>query len=147
MKKMFLCVALSLQIFASETKQMKLSDDIRALLSQEMQYIKSGMNDIFEALISGNNATVMDVATKIEHSFIFKKNLTQDQKQELRIKLSREFMEYDQEFHSTAQQLANFAEFDDRASMINTYSSMIKQCIRCHEKYATQTFTNFQDIN
>lgn len=145
MKIIFLSLVLTLQVFASQQQQIELSDDLRALLSQEMQYIKSGMNDIFEALISGEHERIIDIATNIQHSYIFKKKLTQEQREELKSKLSKQFIEYDREFHLTAQDLASFAEFDDKEEILNAYISMTKQCIRCHDSYAKNRFTNFQN--
>ena len=143
MKKMILTMFLILHSYAADNTR-TLSTELRGLLSQEMNYIKNGMNLMLNAIIANDFEELGEIAKKIEHSYILKQKLTSQQKQEIREKLSKKFIEYDQEFHSTAQELASFAEFEDRENVLQSYSSMINQCVRCHENFATHRFTNFE---
>lgn len=144
MKKFLIPIILVAGLYASESSKDELSGELRALLSQEMQFIKSGMDTILYSIVSNDCQTLAQTAKKIQHSYILKHEIKPEQKQEIRQKLSTKFMEFDQEFHETAQDLASFAEFEDRENVLQSYSSMINQCVRCHENFATHRFTNFE---
>lgn len=121
-----------------------LSQETRALLTQEMHAIENGMKDIFSNMISGNNAEVTNIATKIRDSFILKRNLTAAQREELHKNLPKEFIDLDRNFHATAGSLANAAEFEDVEEMNLYFSKMTKACINCHSKFAKSKFVNFK---
>ena len=144
MKKFLIPIILAAGVYASESSKGELSGEIRTLLSQEMQFIKSGMDDMLYAILSNDYKRLGETAKKIQHSYILKQEIKPEQKQEIKQKLSTKFMEFDHEFHETAQDLATFAEFEDRENVMQSYSSMIKQYVRCHENFATHRFTNFE---
>ncbi|QOP41488.1 cytochrome c [Sulfurimonas marina] len=144
MKKILFIAMIGISLYANDKASTNLSDELRALLSQEMQFIKSGMDDMLYAIVSNDYKTLGETAKKIQHSYILKQEIKPEQKQEINQKLSTKFMEFDHEFHETAQDLASFAEFEDRENVMKSYSSMINQCVRCHESFATHRFTNFE---
>lgn len=132
-----LCVS---YLSANDINTQAPSKELQQLLSTEMSYIKSGMDEILYGIISGDYAQISKVASKIQHSYILKDSITPAQKAEMRKTFSQKFMEYDMEFHESAQDLANFADFDDKKNVLQTYTSMVNQCVRCHETFATFRF-------
>lgn len=144
-------VVLSILVFvftmslnASEDKSVEsLSPGLKSLLSQEMNAIEKGMNDIFSNIISGDYEKVNQIAVKIENSFILKRELTAEQRKELHSKLPSEFIETDQGFHQDAGGLAEAADLEDLALMNFYYSKMTTTCVKCHSSFATHRFPNF----
>lgn len=142
MKYLILALLLSGVIFANEKKE--LSPEVRGLLIQEMQAVKKGMDDILFGIVSNDYANIATVATTIHNSFILKRELTKEQRKELQTKLPKEFFIQDQAFHKRAQDLANAAEFGDKKESLKIYTSLINQCVQCHETFATHRF-NYDD--
>ena len=140
MKKVILSLFCALNLSANDINTHVPSKELQQLLSTEMSYIKSGMDEILYGIISGDYAKISQVAAKIQHSYILQDSITPAQKAEMKQTFSPKFMEYDMEFHESAQDLANFAEFEDKKSVLQTYSNMVNQCIRCHETFATFRF-------
>ena len=142
MKYLLLALLLNGIIFANENKE--LSAEVRGLLIQEMQAVKQGMDDILFGIVSNDYGNIASVATKIHNSFILKQKLTKKQRKELQTKLPKDFFTQDQAFHKRAEDLANTAEFADKKETLIIYASMINQCVKCHETYATHKF-NYDD--
>ncbi len=117
-----------------------LSDDLRDLLSQEMQALESGMISIIPAYNSGNWNEIESTAEKMNKSYIMKKNLTESQVKELHAVLPRAFIEKDQNFHYLAGMLEHAAK-SRKAELINFYfSKMNESCVSCHAAFATHRF-------
>ena len=120
MKKFLVLIALlSFNLYAVESKKgvETLSDDIRALLSQEMLHIEKGMQRIFTHMVKGESEEIVTIATEIQNSFIFKKSLSDAQRAELKEKIPEGFISLDRSFHETAGKLAEAAEFGDYESI------------------------------
>ena len=129
-----------------EGSELHLSHDLRLILNQEMRKIEEGMKEILPAISAGNWETIASVADKIEDSFILKQRLTQRQIEELHHSLSAEFVEMDQNFHSTAGKLAQAAHRKDGELVSFYFYKLHSQCVKCHSKYASRRFPNFQKI-
>lgn len=140
-------IALSLSSYATEYKSPieKLSGETRGLLITEMQHIENAMHGIFSHIVKGELEDVSKLANNIENSFIFKIKLTQKQVDELKANLPKEFMKLDHEFHSTAGELSNAAEFEEKENVIKSYNKMMNLCISCHSDYAKHRFSGFED--
>ncbi len=121
-----------------------LSHDLKAILNQEMRAIEAGMMKIIPAISAGNWETIATIATNIKDSFILKQKLTKQQIQELHHALSSEFVEMDQNFHTTAGKLSHAAHQQD-GELVNFYFYKLhSQCMTCHSTYASQRFPSFQ---
>jgi len=117
-----------------------LSHDLRALLSQEMQALQSGMMSIIPAYISGNWGKIEAIAGKMKNSYILKQSLTESQVQELHSVLPHAFIEKDQRFHYLAGMLEHAAK-NRKPELINFYfSKMNESCVSCHTIFATHKF-------
>ncbi len=117
-----------------------LSDDLRNLLSQEMQALQKGMMAIIPAYVSGNWKEIEIIAGKIKNSYILKQSLTESQAKELHSILPHEFIEKDQRFHYLAGMLEHVAE-KKKPELINFYfSKMSESCVSCHQTFATHKF-------
>lgn len=121
-----------------------LSEGIRGLLSQEMLQIEQGMHAIFSYMVRGDYAPIRETALQIRDSFIFKKNLTEAQRNELVGTLPPEFIDLDQSFHEAANDLAGAAEFGDMESVEEYYGVMTRKCVQCHSTFATHRFSGFK---
>ncbi|MEJ2501318.1 MAG: hypothetical protein P8Y65_09420, partial [Campylobacterales bacterium] len=87
MKKTFLAALLwagMVQGAESPAGVAGLSEGVRSLLSEEMLEIEKGMHAIFSYMIRGEYGPIVSTATKIQDSFIFKKQLTDAQRKELK---------------------------------------------------------------
>jgi len=122
-----------------------LSEGVRDLLSQEMLQIEQGMHAIFSYMVRGEYAPIRQTALQIRDSCIFKKNLTDAQRSELKGALPPAFMELDQSFHEAAGDLAGAAEFGDREGVEEYYTVMAHKCVQCHSTFATHRFTTFAE--
>ena len=117
-----------------------LSDELRDLLSQEMQALESGMMSIIPAYNSGNWDEIASTAEKMNKSYIMKQKLTETQIKELHALLPHSFIEKDQRFHYLAGMLEHAAK-NEKAELINFYfSEMNESCVSCHTNFATHRF-------
>ena len=132
---------------AEKRSEFHLSNDLKAILNQEMNEIEGGMKKIIPAISAGDWGTIVDIAKNIQDSFILKQKLTQEQIEELHHSLPAEFIEMDHSFHSTAGKLVHAAHQHD-GELVNFYFYKLhSQCINCHSKYATERFPNFKEIH
>ena len=138
------CFSLATEAIGSEnTAVTKLSPKLKSLLNSEMQAIRGGMQSMFQAYISGQYQEVAKTARQIKQSYIIKRNITPEQRQELMSKLPKGFFETDQAFHQYAGMLAHVAE-EQHQELIGFYlSKMTEACVSCHSRFATHKFPDF----
>lgn len=136
---------LSAVLVAKPSPVEQLSPQLRALLVAEMSYIEEGMQDILSYIVRGEFEKVLTRATKIQNSFVFSKQMTPALVKELTHGLPKGFKTLDARFHVAAGNLANSAEFGDTAKMVQSYNTMMKQCVACHSTYATHRFSTFDE--
>ena len=117
-----------------------LSPELRQLLVKEMQLIDNGMGELLSAISAGNWKTIEAIAGKIQHSFILKQQLTDQQLHELHEKLPDEFVRMDVQFHETAGKLAAITHHRDAELATFYYSRLVDGCVRCHASFAPQRF-------
>ena len=123
-----------------EGSTIHLSHDLKKILNQEMNEIEQGMMEIIPAISAGNWETIVKIAKKIKKSFILKQKLTKKQMAELHHSLPAEFIEMDQNFHSTAGKLAD-AALEHDGELVNFYFYKLhSQCIDCHLKFSANRF-------
>lgn len=121
----------------------KLSPDLRALLNTEMRALEDGMKAILPAYYSGDTGEIIHIAIKMRDSYILKQSLTPEQKQELKSKLPKSFIELDQKFHNYAGMLAHVAENKNHELIGFYYAKLTESCVGCHKKYAKHRFPKF----
>ncbi len=122
-----------------------LSGEVRGLLSMEMLEIEKGMKRIFSNMVRGNYEPIVETATQIQNSFIFKRKLTAAQRTELKTKLPKAFIELDRSFHEAAGDLAAAAEFGDKNEVLENYRTMVGKCVQCHATFARHRFEGFAE--
>lgn len=132
----------SLNCYA-ESNVENLSPELRLLLKQEMLAIQEGMKDIIPAFSSGNFKEVSDIAGKINKSYILKQNITDSQKHELHEKLSKEFIQKDQQFHNYAGMLEHVSKEGHTELVGFYYSRLLESCVGCHSAHAAGRFPLF----
>lgn len=126
--------------------ELHLSHELKMILNQEMKEIEAGMMKIIPAISAGNWDRIAGIAKNIKDSFILKQKLTKQQIEELHHSLSAEFIEMDQNFHSTAGKLVHAAHQQD-GELVNFYFYRLhSQCMTCHSTYASKRFPSFQMI-
>ena len=123
-----------------------LSNEVRGLLAQEMQFIDKAMKEMFSAYVSGDWETIAKLSKKVEESFILKQKLTNHQKHELHEKLPQEFLKLDQQFHYYAGMLSHVAENEKTELVGFYYSKMRESCLECHSQFATERFEKFKAL-
>jgi len=117
-----------------------LSPELRQLLIKEMQLIDKGMGDLLSAISIGDWEKSAALAGKIQHSFILKQQLGEEQMHELHEKLPEEFVRMDVRFHGTAGKLAAVAHHRDAELAGFYYSRLVEGCVNCHAAFAPQRF-------
>lgn len=148
MKKIGVMITvLTITLFSAETQKgvEALSGETRALLSEEMRHLESGMHRVFTYIIQGEYEEIAKTATDIQNSFILNKSLTGAQRAELQAKIPKAFIELDRTFHATAGKLAEVAEFEDRKGVEENFARMTELCVKCHARYATHRFKLFSE--
>jgi cytochrome c556 len=148
MKKIILaiCLVITTSLMSAEKSNeiTKLSNGLKGLLSAEMVEVNKSMKEIFESIVKADYENVAKWATGIENSFILKKSLTKAQGKELTIKVSKEFLTQDKNFHETAGKLATAAEFENKEDINKYFFEMTNSCVKCHSTFATHRFPNFE---
>lgn len=124
-----------------------LSNEVRGLLAQEMQFIDKAMKEMFSAYISGDWETIAKLSKQVEESFILKQKLTKHQKHELHEKLPKKFLMLDQQFHYYAGMLSHVAENEKTELVGFYYSKMQESCLGCHSQFATERFEKLNKSN
>jgi len=121
----------------------KLTPRLQQLLTDEMRAVKQAMGHIMNGLITGDHALVGSMAQQIRDSFILKKELTEDDKEDLMAAVSPGFVKLDGSFHKMAGMLAKVAT--EKHSDLQTYyfGRMVEACQECHSQYATNKFPAF----
>lgn len=144
MKKIVLLTVLLTTVLMAKpnTVVTTISDETRDLFKAEMNFIKTGMDEILYYMASGNDAKVVEIAGQLRDSFIFTRSLKPRNVEELK-KLPKEFMLVDRELHGGAADLANAAEFNDKEAMRENYFKMVNSCVKCHATFATHRFSHF----
>ena len=122
-----------------------LSADLQHLLAEEMGKVQSGMSQLSSAIAAGQWDKIIEIAKKIEGSYIIKQKLTAEQKEELAHKLPKGFKKLDGDFHETAGWLAHAAEMKNKQLVPFFYYKLTESCITCHSAYATKRFPNLAE--
>lgn len=139
-------VLMSLSVNAAEQK-IDLSPELRALLVEEMNAIKKGMESLVFLVASGDWHRIEETARNIEQTYIMKNRLTEHQRHELHQKLPHSFIEVDKKFHYYAGMLSHVAKEHD-SELVNFYIyKMNESCVACHSKFVSDKFTGFQQKN
>ena len=86
-----------------------LSPEVRSLLREEMNALQAGMQSVIPAYVSGDLKKIETLAHHMQNSYIFKQNVTREQKQELKSTLPASFKQLDQQFHYFAGMLKHTA--------------------------------------
>lgn len=133
------------KVLKSKNEQIKLSEDLKLILTEEMIAIQDGMIRIIPALISGNWSKISGISNEIKESFILEKKLTNKQKEELRRALPAGFLKLDRKFHNTAGKLAQAASSHDRELTNFYYYKLLESCSSCHSIYATDRFPELKN--
>ncbi len=130
-----------------KAQSIHISQELRAVLNQEMQQIKGGMESLVFATVSGNWGKISSVGHQIKHSYIMKQKLTKKQRHELHDKLPMGFKQLDKKLHNYAGMLAHVAKEHDM-ELVNYYIyKMNETCASCHAQYASDKFPGFKANN
>ena len=122
----------------------ELSPEIRSLLKKEMLALQIGMQEILPAYVSGDLNTVTDIARRIKASYIFKREITDQQKAELVSKLPHDFLARDKRFHERAGMLEHVAKENHMELVGFYYAKLLESCVSCHSEYAAHRFPNLE---
>ena len=123
----------------------KLTERLKGLFSTEMQQISESMGTLTTAIATGDHESVKYIGISIRDSFVLKKSLTEQDKEDLMSALPPEFLELDQRFHQYADKLANAAESKDSELQEFYLSRMVAACVNCHRQFAHDVFPGFDN--
>lgn len=144
----YFVIAISLSVAVpishADSEVESLSPKLRALLYKEMLALRQGMQSIFSAHVAGDLEEVVEIATKMKHSYILKQQMTEDQKQELTSKLPQDFLQMDEKFHEYAGLLAHVAGEKHTELVGFYYLRLTESCVSCHSQHAQHRFPAFR---
>lgn len=122
---------------------LRLSEDVRSLLQEEMREIAAASQAIVLAFVSGDWAAVKHMSEEISASYVMAKKLTDAQRQELEDKLPEGFKHLDMAFHARAEKLGMAAESGDLEVIAFQFNRLLETCATCHAAYAKSRFPGF----
>ncbi len=125
---------------SSEPVAPKLTPKLQGLLKGEMVSINEASQQIFSALVGGNNAQVAALAQQIHESFIMRRSMMPEDKANLMSVAPKEFIQMDKAFHAIAAELAQAARAGDTQLQLEKFSRMTGACTDCHVRYAFDRF-------
>ncbi len=121
----------------------KLAPKIQDLLRKEMVSINDASQEIFAALIAGDDERVALLAQQIHDSFILEQSMTAEDKAHLMAVAPKGFLEMDKNFHEISAALARAASAGNKPLQQLQFGRMIEACTSCHAQYATDQFPKF----
>lgn len=122
----------------------KLTPRLHELLTEEMRSIRQAVNEIIDAMVSGDNALVAKKGDQIFDGFILRQSLTDKDRKDLEKAVPPEFFDLDHEFHVMGMKLALAAANRDLDLQQYYLGKMIATCAQCHSKYVSDKFPLFQ---
>ncbi|HEC15042.1 MAG TPA: hypothetical protein ENI99_00485 [Sedimenticola sp.] len=114
--------------------------EIKPLITQEMQALQQGMHEIVPAIVSGDWSRLEETGRQMRDSYIMKRKLTKEQKKRLHASLPESFKKEDQAFHHAAGKLSRAAENRNMELVLFYYYKMAEACVNCHSQHATHRF-------
>ena len=126
-----------------EPQTIELSPQLRQLLQQEMQQIRSGMETLVFAMAAADWQKIEATAADIQSGYIMKQALSAEQRHELHRALPSGFIALDQRFHYYAGMLSHVARERDMELANFFVYKMQESCSNCHAKYASARFPGF----
>jgi len=130
---------------AAEAVGPKLPQRVRGILLEEMAAVLGATQQILDALVRGEDATVAEQAQAIHDSFILEQEMTDADRQALLAAVPSAFVERDQAFHQLAADLAAAGRDGDDARQHELFQAMVEACAGCHARYATNLFPGFDE--
>ncbi len=127
----------------SGSGEIDLSDNLKAVLLEEMSAIEGGMAELVHEISHGNWGNIEKIGKTIEKSYILKKELSKRQLEELHHKLPSGFQRLDAKFHKWAGDLADSAKKRNIDLVVFYFYKLNESCARCHTKYAKNRFPGF----
>lgn len=122
---------------------LSMPEDIKLLLTREMQAVEEGMQALLSSIAKGQWQITAEIAKQIQSSYLLKQSLTAEQKAHLHHHLPEQFIKFDYSFHQYAGMLAHAAEAKN-SDVVNFYFyKMTDSCVQCHSRYAREKFPGF----
>jgi len=125
--------------------EFNLSEDLKAVLLEEMRAIEKGMTKLVHEISHGNWSNIEKIGKTIEESYIVKQKLSKQQMEELHRKLPVGFQRLDGKFHKLAGALARSAKERNIDLVVFYFYRLNESCARCHSKYAKSRFPGFTE--
>ncbi len=144
----FLMLVLNFSVSAEEAtinSNVHLSPEIKQILTKEMLAIEAAMQQLVGTMAKGEWDKTASIGKQIQASFLLKKTLSKEQKQQLHKELPAQFIKLDQNFHHYAGMLAHAAEVKNMDVMSFYFYKMHESCLGCHAQFATERFPALQD--
>lgn len=130
----------------AQASGLPLSEGVKKLLIEEMQYLQKGVAELLPAIAAGEWHKVEAIGGKIHASYILKQRLTPAQREELHGALPDHFKELDAAFHQAAKMLVHAAKMG-HAEIVNFYFYKLNDgCTKCHARFATHRFPGFNKM-
>lgn len=127
------------EVHGSPDSGVVLSPALTELLIQEMIEIQDAMVRLVPAIATGDWETVTALGEGIEASFVLKRSLTPELRQEIG-GLPAEFRRLDRRFHATGGALARAANSGDAELVVFYSSRLLESCTACHGRFAEARF-------
>ncbi|MGC3872524.1 hypothetical protein ACPF7Z_04550 [Halomonas sp. GXIMD04776] len=139
------CLAWSGGVLAAEPVGPKLTEKLRGLLVKEMIEIEAAMKETYGAIIQGKHEEVAQKGQAIHDSFILEQSLTEQDRQDLKAAVPKEFLQMDQRFHQLSASLVEAGKQKNTEEQLETFNRMTESCVACHSRYVTDRFEGLGD--
>ena len=124
-------------------KALDIPEAIKPILTQEMLLFEKAMKGLLSSITTGNWHKTVEIAKQVEASYIFKQQLSKEQREHLHHILPKRFVHLDHSFHQYAGMLAHAAEVKNADVMNFYFYKMADSCTQCHAEYAKEKFPGF----
>ncbi|MDH3747400.1 MAG: cytochrome c [Gammaproteobacteria bacterium] len=125
------------------SEELHLSEDLRALLREEMQEIATASQAVVLSLATGDWKSIEHISEKIRASYVMERKLSASQRRELEEQLPEHFKKLDMEFHARAEKLGLAAAARDPEIVAFQYYRLVESCTVCHAAFAKTRFPGF----
>ena len=137
-------IVFQMGVYAADPVGPNLTPRLKELLTKEMQQVAQAAASLALAISAGDHGSVNQFGVAVRDSFILKKSLTQQDKEDLMRAVPPEFVALDGRFHDIAGKLAHAAELKDSELQGFYYSKMLEACVACHAQFASDRFPGLQ---
>lgn len=123
-----------------------LPPQFRGLVRAEMTNLEPAMQRLMAFIARGDSRMGAFTARQIEETFVLKRSMTEEERQQMVSQLPEAFLELDREFHAKAGEVAQALDAGRFREASDLYGEMTRLCVSCHGRYALGRFPRLAGV-